>query len=205
MNARLFPLLGFFAAGIGLLATAGCQILPEAQSDPTRFYVLSSTAAAGAVPAAGTPVVQLRPVEVADYLRARTMVVRRGGNEIELREFARWGEPLEAGVARVLREELLSRGGAGAVLLSGARREATKANFDLSVRVLAAEGGANGTVEFHAGWELRATDGGAVAARGDFRAAGVRWDGKNEAALAAGLSQAVGALAAEITAALPKP
>lgn len=204
MNARLPQLLGFIAAGIGLLATAGCQILPEAQSDPTRFYVLA-TAAAGAAPAAGTPVVQMRPIEVADYLRARTMVVRRGGNEIEFREFARWGEPLEAGVARVLREELLSRGAAGAVLLSGARREPTKANFDLSVRVLAAEGGASGTVEFRAGWELRASGEGTVAARGDFRAAGVRWDGKNEAALAAGLSQAVGALAAEIAAALPKP
>ena len=204
MNARLLPLLGFFAAGIGLLATAGCQILPEAQSDPTRFYVLSS-AAAGAASTAGAPVVQLRPVEVADYLRARTIVVRRGGNEIEFREFARWGEPLEAGIARVLREELLSRGAAGAVLLPGARRETTQSNFNLSVRVLAAEGGANGAVDFRAGWELRATEAGTIAARGDFRAAGVRWDGKNEAALAAGLSEAVGALAAEIAAALPKP
>jgi uncharacterized lipoprotein YmbA len=91
------------------------------------------------------------------------------------------------------------------VLLAGARRDTTKANFDLNVRVLAAEGGANGAVEFRAGWELRATDAGTVVAQGDFRPAGVRWDGKNEAALAAGLSQAVGALAAEIAAAVPKP
>jgi len=202
MHARLAHLPALLAAGAGLLLSAGCQILPEAQSDPTRFYVLSSTAA-GAASTAGAPVVQLRPVEVADYLRARTIVVRRGGNEIEFREFARWGEPLEAGIARVLREELLARG-AGAVLPSGARREPAKANFDLSVRVLAAEGGANGAVAFRAGWELRASEAGTIAARGDFRAAGVRWDGKNEAALAAGLSEAVGALAAEIAAALPK-
>ena len=204
MHARLAHLPALFAAGVGLLMSAGCQILPEAQSDPTRFYVLSS-AAGGVASTTGAPVVQLRPVEVADYLRARTIVVRRGGNEIEFREFARWGEPLEAGIARVLREELLARGAAGAVLPSSARREPTKANFDLSVRVLAAEGGANGAVEFRAGWELRASEAGTIAARGDFRAAGVRWDGKNEAALAAGLSQAVGALAAEIAAALPKP
>lgn len=204
MHARFAHLPVLLAAGVCLLLTAGCQILPEAQSDPTRFYVLSS-AATGAASTTGAPVVQLRPVEVAEYLRARTMVVRRGGNEIELREFARWGEPLEAGIARVLREELLTRGAAGAVLLAGARRDTTKANFDLNVRVLAAEGGANGAVEFRAGWELRATDAGTVVAQGDFRAAGVRWDGRNEAALAAGLSQAVGALAAEIAAALPKP
>ena len=204
MNVRLAPLLSLLAAAAGLLATAGCQILPEAQSDPTRFYVLT-TAAGGAVPVTGAPVVQVRSVEVAEYLRARAMVVRRGGNEIEFREFARWGEALDAGVARVLREELLARGAASAVLLSGARRETTKADFDLQVRVLAAEGGANGAVEFRAAWELRRSDGGESAARGEFRAAGVRWDGKNEAALAAGLSEAVGALAAEIAAALPKP
>ncbi|MBL9211478.1 MAG: membrane integrity-associated transporter subunit PqiC [Opitutaceae bacterium] len=204
MHARLAQLPAFFAASAGLLLTAGCQILPEAQSDPTRFYVLSS-AAAGTAATTGAPVVQLRPVEVAEYLRSRSLVVRRGGNEVEFREFARWGEPLEAGVARVLREELLARGAAGAVLAASARRDPAKANFDLSVRVLAAEGAANGAVDFHAGWELRAVDTGTVAARGDFRAAGARWDGKNEAALAAGLSQAVGALAAEIASALPKP
>jgi len=204
MNARLVHLPALLAAGAGFLLTAGCQILPEAQSDPTRFYVLSSVGS-GAAPTSGAPVVQLRPVEVAGYLRARAMVVRRGGNEIEFREFARWGEPLEVGVARLLREELLARGAAGAVLSSGARREPTKAAYDLTVRVLAAEGGTSGAVDFRAGWELRAVETGAVAARGDFRAAGVRWDGKNEAALAAGVSQAVGALAAEIAAALPKP
>ena len=40
--------------------------------------------------------------------------------------------------------------------------------------------------------------------RGDYRARDQRWDGKNEAALAAELSKAVSALAAEIAAALPK-
>lgn len=203
MKTRLAHPLILLGAGLGLLGSTGCQILPEAQSDPTRFYVLSASTAAAA-PAAGAPLVRVRAIEVADYLRARPMVVRRGGNEIEFREFARWGEPLEAGVGRVLREELLARGAAAAVLLPGGRRETVTATFELGLRVLAAEGGSDGSVQFRAGWELVATADGTVAARGDFRAAGQRWDGKNEAALAASLSEAVAALAGEIAAALAK-
>jgi uncharacterized lipoprotein YmbA len=132
------------------------------------------------------------------------MVVRRGGNEIEFREFARWGEPLEAGVGRVIREELLARGAAAAVQLPGGRRESAVATFELALRVLAAEGGRDGSVQFLAGWELMAMADGTVTARGDFRADGQRWDGKSEAALAARLSEAVAALAGEIAAALAK-
>ena len=74
---------------------------------------------------------------------------------------------------------------------------------DLAVRVLACEGGANGGVVFRAVWEL--TKPGpepAALARGDFRPVDLRWDGKTEASLAAQLSQAVGGLAGEITAAM---
>jgi hypothetical protein len=203
MKTRLAHPLILFGAGLGMLGSTGCQILPEAQLDPTRFYVLA-TAAAAVAPAAGAPVVRVRAIEVAEYLRGRPMIVRRGGNEIEFREFARWGEPLEAGVGRVVREELLARGAAAAVLLPGGRREASNATFELSLRVLAAEGGSDGSVQFRAGWELLATTDGTIVARGDFRAGGQRWDGKNEAALAASLSEAVAALAGEIAAALPK-
>ena len=156
MKTRLAHPLVLLGAGLGLLGSAGCQILPEAQSDPTRFYVLSATTAAAA-PAAGAPVVRVRSIEAAEYLRARPMIVRRGGNEIEFREFARWGEPLEAGVGRVVREELLARGAASIVLLPGGRRETATATFELGLRVLAAEGGSDGSVQFRAGWELLAT------------------------------------------------
>lgn len=204
MNARLVRLLGCLAAGAGWLLLAGCRIVPEPQADPTRFYVLAGPTVGLPAAAAGAPVVQVRAIEVADYLKGRPLVVRRGGHEIEFREYARWGEPLEAGVGRILREELLARGAAGAVLLPGVRREPGRAKFELALRVLAAEGGADGSVQFRVIWELSANAGPGTAARGDFRAAGLRWDGKSEATLAAGLSEAVSALAGEIAAALPK-
>ncbi len=204
MNACLRPLrFPGLAAGLALLLASGCQIVPEPKADPTRFYVLTGPAG-GAAGAAGGPVVQVRAIEVADYLKGRPLVVRRGGTEIEFREFARWGEPLEAGIGRVLREELLARGAAGAVLLPGVRRESGRARFELGLRVLAAEGGADGAVRFRVIWELMATGSQALVARGDFQPDDLRWDGKAEGSLAAGLSAAVAGLAGEVAAALPK-
>lgn len=194
------------ALGVAILL-AGCSIpLPQAEADPTRYYVLS----ASSVPAVGVgatsgPTIHLRQVELANYVRVRPMIVRRGDNEIQFREFARWGEPLELGIGRVLREELLARGAAGSVLAPGLRAATTNYDYELTVRVLACEGGADGTVKFRAVWELV----GAVApypvvARGDFHGPATTWDGKSEASLAARLSEAVVALAAEIAGALPK-
>lgn len=185
---------------------AGCSIpIPQAEADPTRYYVLS-TAATPAPPAiANAPVVHLRAVELASYLRARPIVVRRSDNEIQFREFARWGEPLELGLGRVLREELLARGAAGAVVAGGLRSAAASPTHELAVRVLACEGGADGAVIFRAVWDLSTVGAQpAVVARGDYRPADLRWDSQGEASLAAQLSAAVGGLAAEISAALKK-
>jgi uncharacterized lipoprotein YmbA len=188
---------------LGLLATPGCSLLPEAKPDPTRYFVLAAPAAGPAAPA-GTAAVWLRPVELASYLRNRPIVVRRGENEIAFRDFARWGEALELGIGRVLREELLARGvGAGAG--GGSRGETVPADCFVAVRVLACEGTAEGAVLFRAAWEIsRGGTGAGIIGAGEFRAAGLRWDGKNEASLVGQLSAAVSGLAAEIAAALPK-
>lgn len=193
------------AAGLLLAALGGCSLpLPQAQTDPTRFYVLSTTAAGG-VAAPHAPAVHLRPVELASYIKSKPMIVRRGGNEIEFREYARWGEPLELGIGRVLREELLARGAAGAVLASGLRAVGVDYDYELTVRVLACEGGADGAIYFRAAWELATVAAKpAVAAQGDFHPTGLRWDGKSESALALQLSQAVAALSGEIAAGLAK-
>lgn len=197
-------------AGLGIAATlaaltwSGCSIIPEASADPTRFYVLS-TQETPATPAAGvTTTVYLRPIELATYLRGRAMVVRRGGNEIEFREFARWGESLDFGIARLLREELLTRGAASAVSAGGARRDHVGPDaVTLSVRILSCEGTTHGAVVFRAAWDLTSREG-KVIATGDYRPMELRWDGKNEAALAGQLSQAVTGLAGEIAAGLAK-
>ncbi len=207
MNARAAFAACLLSTVSCLVLLSGCSLLPEAKPDPTRYYVLSTSSGGGAVAAAGAPSVHLKPIEIANYLRARPFIVRRGTHEIEFREFARWGEPLELGIGRVLREELLARGAASAVSAAGPRRDTAAVDCQLTVRVLACEGAAAGAVEFRAIWELvslAANGEGKPVARGDFRAADLRWDGKSEAVLAAQLSQAVAGLAAEIAGGLKK-
>ena len=201
------PSTGWKVGGcIATLLLAGCSIpIPQAEKDPTRFYVLSSAGSGATTAPAGAPVLQLRSVEVASYLNSRPMIVRRGNNEIEFREFARWGEPLDAGVARVLREELLVRGAVRAVITAGTRRDHPAPEFTLHLRVLACEGEVGGGVAFRAVWELTSAAANSPAvASGDFHARDLRWDGKSEASLASALSQAVAALAGDIAAGLKK-
>jgi len=204
MNARPISLTLLLTGGLVLAGAGGCSLLPEAQSDPTKYYVLS-TVQAGVASQPDAPVVHLREVELASYLRGRPLVVRRSENEIEFREFSRWGEPLELGIARVLRDELVARGAASAMRGAGARRDVTSHDYTLNVRVLSCEGLANGTVAFRAVWDITSTgEKSDVKARGDYRAADLRWEGKSEASLAAKLSEAVSGLAGEIAAALAK-
>ena len=191
---------------IAALALAGCS-LPQAQPDPTRFFVLSAETSrpAPASNGAALSVLYLRDIDLASYLRSRPLIVRRGENEIEFREFALWGEPLDLGIARVVREELLARGAVSTVLTSAARREQTSADLTLSIRVLACEGNADGTVAFRAIWDIATTGPKPSAmAGGEYRPDNLRWDGKTEASLAAQLSQAVAGLAGEVAAALVK-
>lgn len=188
------------------LLLGGCSFLPQAQTDPTRFYVLSALGGTQLVPAAvKAPVVHLRPVELASYIKAKPIIVRRGDNEIEFREYARWGEPLELGIGRVLREDLVARGAAGAVFASGLRATDGDYDYALVVRVLACEGGSGGAVFFRAVWEL-STVGiqPKVVARGEVQPGDLRWDGKSEAALAAQLSKAVAVLAEDIAAGMAR-
>lgn len=204
------PALGPLCVAAAFITLAGCSLpLPKPESDPTRTYVLSAPAltSAPANPGARAPSVRLRPIELASYLRSRSLVIRRGENEIDFREFARWGEPLEQGITRLLREELLASGAASAVQAPGMRSgdHATPA-VEISVRVLAAEGSADGTVLFRAAWEVTGVGENAdVIQRGDFRAADLRWSPRQEASLAAGISRGVAALAQQIAAAMPKP
>lgn len=204
-----FPACGaWLTAVVGCFVISACSLpLPQATEDPTRFYVLSvpSAGAGVAVPAANAPAIRLRPIELASYLRARPMVVRRGANELEFREFARWGEPLEQGIARVLGEELLARGAVSTVQ-SGARPgEMGDVRYEVTVRVLACEGVADGSVNFHAAWDIRSTgDNPGPVTRGDYRAVDVRWTPHTPATLAAALSRAVAGLAGDIAAGLAK-
>jgi uncharacterized lipoprotein YmbA len=74
---------------------------------------------------------------------------------------------------------------------------------ELTVRVLACEGVSDGSVNFHAAWELtKVGEETAAPVRGESRATGLKWTPSHNASLAAALSQAVSGLADDIAAKL---
>ena len=197
---------------LGLAVLAGCN-LPTAQPDPTRFFLLSApggaTAAAPAADGARAATLGLCRIELPAYLRTPAVVVRPGGTEVVRVRDARWAEPLEQGIARLLRETLLAQPGVRSVAAYPAPQSALP-QYEISVRVLACEGvaGPEGRrARFAAAWEIRATaagSGAAPVAAGTFESAPADWADGDYAALTAKLGESVAALGRELATALPK-
>lgn len=85
-----------------LIVLAACGSTP-----PSDYYVLS--AAATETPTGDSPSLGVGPVSIPEYLNRNSMVFNRDGNKLEIASFARWAEPLESGISRVLSINLASR------------------------------------------------------------------------------------------------
>lgn len=185
---------------IGLLS--GCTLLRGPKADRTDFFTLEATVPAGNdAPVANAARVLLRNVELPAYLqRSKAMAVRQKEGDIHYVGLAWWSEPLDQGIARVLREDLGRLG-----VPTAARRDEDFVH-ELTVRIERAEGltdGKTGRVEFAATFELKRGDNSWPAAvRRSFTAEVAAWDGKDYAALAKLLSKAAADLAAVIKTAL---
>jgi uncharacterized protein len=205
--------LGSAVSGLCLLSSllsllTSCNLpLPNAKSDQTRYYLLTPAEINPETDAAAALkrwVVGVRAVDVATYLRTKSFAVRSQANEIAFLDFARWGEPLDQGIARVLAENLRSLKNVARVSLQPFRAD-DQLDFEVVVSVTACEGTADGDVRFAATWRIPAPGGSAaVAAEGSYAATGLRWDGHNCGQLAARLSEALAGLGRDIAAALPK-
>jgi uncharacterized lipoprotein YmbA len=197
-----------FAVTLLAAFLGGCSIVPQAKVDPTRTYILGVPAAPGVTPgpdARAGAQVGIRALTLAGYLQgAKTMLVRHGENEIVPQVYARWAEPLDSGIARILRDSLIASGAAAGVDdRAGMGRDA---DCELSVWIHACEGVQNpdGThgVRFAADYEIRFRANPGKTVRRAFAAPSAAWDGKDFGQLAALLSASVEKLAADIAAAL---
>ena len=192
---------GAWAGALALLMLAGCS-LPQAQPDLTRYYVLTgqSTARPETVPGATvTRKVNLKAVHVPEFLRGKIMQVRLAENEVKYIDAARWAEPLEAGLGRVLREGLESAGGVEIVSRSVDARD-----FDVVVHVRQCEGVVPAKMARIAA-RVEVFTGGVESRRvveREFVTEVPDWDGDDYGQLAAKLSEAARALAAKIGALL---
>lgn len=195
MNALRSASLAAALAGAALLA--GCNLLPEAAPERARYFVLEMRAPAVEAPASAVRL-GLRPVEVPAYLRQKALVQRSGGNEVRFVPDAYWAEPLDGAVSRLLRERLAAR----AKVLAYPFPAQLPRDYDLTVRLLTAEGAADG-VRFTAVIELlRVGDQPELVVRKQFTAPAAAW-GSDPAQLARGISSAVEALADEVLAVVP--
>lgn len=197
---------GALAAGLALLAACS---LPEAQPDLTRFFVLTAatpkaeatTAAAAAEAAEAAPRVVLRPVVVPEFLRGRIMGVRMAENEVKFIDQARWAEPLEAGLNRVLREDLAQQPATVRVVDRGGAEH----DFDVQVQLRRCEGVLPaGVARLTARIEVFSADlDPRLVAQGEFATDVAGWDGKDYGQLARKLSEAAAGLSQRIIELLP--
>jgi uncharacterized lipoprotein YmbA len=88
-----------------MLLTSGCSL--TGGSDPVQYYVLTSQAELGDAASSATEFsVGVGPVSLPDYLHRPQLVTRLSDTELQIDDFSRWAEPIEAGFMRLLRENL---------------------------------------------------------------------------------------------------
>jgi uncharacterized lipoprotein YmbA len=104
MRRRLACLPIHICALIALCSS--CSFL-EPREDPTRFFVLSPSAAdALDSPADAALVIALGPIDLPEYLLRSEIVRRAGPNELVPSPVNRWAEPIDDAVLRVLNIDL---------------------------------------------------------------------------------------------------
>jgi uncharacterized lipoprotein YmbA len=178
------------------LVVAGCAGV----ADPTRYYVLSSTSTSpgdstpAAVSSAG---VGVGPVLVPGYLNRTQIVTRNAADEVEISTYHRWAEPLQAGIAQVLADDLAMRIGSERIAVFPWRgRIDPVLDYQVVVVVLRFEGSPGGQVTLDARWRLVGRGGKELALKRTTISEPVARDGYQ--ALVLGMNQVLGALAHEI-------
>ncbi len=105
MNRPRFVLKGFLLLILGILLS-GCASTP-----PTRLFVLSALPGAEKTANPGTEpcfALGIGPVRIPTHMSQPQILTRVSPNELRADEFAKWAEPLDENILRVLAENLES-------------------------------------------------------------------------------------------------
>jgi uncharacterized lipoprotein YmbA len=197
-------------SAIGLLAAfAGCDVVPPAQEDATRYFVLSDPAIsvqAGAQPH-GQLRIGIKSVVLEGYLKHREMIVRTGENEVAFKDYRRWAEPLDTAISRIVQAALANSPTVAEVDSAPFPLE-QKRDFDVSIRILRCEGAVSSSGKFAASLsamvEISTTgDDAHVVGRRLFVAPPAAWDGTNFQQLASLLSVDAAALGRDVLSGIP--
>jgi uncharacterized lipoprotein YmbA len=184
------PLAASFAAALLL---GGCGSTP-----PTDWYVLSARTPATVMEE--RPTVGIVTLQVAEYLLAPQMLSMEGGNRVRRAEFARWAEPLDKGIARVLSLDLAAELGTQGVRVAPWPREWVP-DYELRLRIDQLDA-REGAVDLVAAWSTQGAAG-ASARRDRVTRVSRPRSGTDAAAMAADFSALLADLAVAIAAELP--
>ena len=135
----------------------GCSVTPH-----TNYYVLASSTQAAAVNT--NPLsLGIGPVLVADYLD-RVQITLVKDSSLALDDFNRWGEPLSAGITRVIMEELSAQLASGRLVRFPWRGDEIP---DLRIKMMVLElNRQNNLARMRVAWSLSATRSGDELYRG---------------------------------------
>lgn len=136
---RRAALAGF---GLGLALLVGCASAP-----PERFHTLSSAGPPRLGLARPALSVVVSPAAVPDLVDRPQLVVHETANQVAILEQQRWAEPLRAGVARVVAEDLGRLLGTSQVSTRDEALRSPDCRVYLDVRRLEARTGAAVTVD----------------------------------------------------------
>ncbi len=89
------------AALLAVAALAGCGSSPK-----SNFYTLSSGAPAAQAASSAPFSVAIGMVTIPDVIDRPQIVTRSGANQVTINEFARWAEPLQSEIPRVIADNL---------------------------------------------------------------------------------------------------
>jgi uncharacterized lipoprotein YmbA len=199
-----------FVATVLLVALPGCFSLGR-DSPELEQYVIGGTGLLDTMaPVAGLDgiAVGVRRIDLAPYIAAPAIVVRRGTHEIVTSDFHRWGEDPADGINRAVARHLAN---AGSFLAVDVAPWPARSRYDylVQLRVTRFEGvvpvepsATEGAVHVRATWEIIRQHDETVLARGvtDHREPG--WPVGDYAALVALLNQGLAVLAHDVATAM---
>jgi uncharacterized lipoprotein YmbA len=141
------------------LVAGGCAGSPD-----MRYYALSADASAvrsTAMPSDMAGRLAITKVSIPDRIDRPQIVLRSGGNAIELLEYDRWAAPLADELRRVLAADLSARLGAAAMVDPGLPAS-ERADRWIAVSVLAFDSERSGPCVVEASWSISDASSGAT-------------------------------------------
>jgi uncharacterized lipoprotein YmbA len=138
---------------------AALALLPACgTTPPARWFVLDPLEQVDAPASHPGLELALEPVVVPEMVQRPQLVTRVGPQELGLLEYARWSEPLEDSLTRVLAQDLALRLGTERVAIVPDERGAQGA-LRIAVRVLRFDATRGGDAVLDARWSLRDGEG----------------------------------------------